>query len=210
MTELRVNESYTGESLKFRNLRLAYQRFLICRELVKTNKIHFVKQSSIDKLMFLGFLDYSRLPKVLDYMIAIPNKIHGFFTSKIYIPMSNKIYNSIVNNLSWWPIDLFEFKKRNKSYEEKRIAYYLWHFPVLSQTFVQREIDALRESGLSVVVIADAPEDSEPLDESSMSLIRSTHYLLPMEGKLISKYKKHFFLKNPLLYLNLFFLYSYT
>jgi glycosyltransferase involved in cell wall biosynthesis len=135
----------------------------------------------------------------------MPNKINEFFTSKIYFPISNKTYDLIVNNFSWWPIDLFVFKNRAKSYGEKRIAYYIWRFPVLSQTFIQREIEALRESGLSVVVVADAPQGSEILDESMKSLTIYTKYLLPMEEKLLSKYRKYFFLKNPLLYLNLFF-----
>jgi glycosyltransferase involved in cell wall biosynthesis len=133
------------------------------------------------------------------------NKLNEFFSSNIYSPISNKTYNFIVDNFSWWPIDLSVFKNSNKSIGEKRIAYYLWQFPVLSQTFIQREIEALRESGLSVAVFADAPQDSKLQDEGMRSLTGFTKYILPMDEKLLSKYKKHFFFKNPLLYLNLFF-----
>lgn len=38
-----------------------------------------------------------------------------------------------------------------------RVAYLLWRFPVVSETFVQREVRALRRLGCDVVVFADSP-----------------------------------------------------
>jgi glycosyltransferase involved in cell wall biosynthesis len=118
--------------------------------------------------------------------------------------ISGSIYNSVINHFSWWPRHLFHSKQRKELFEEKRIAYYEWSFPVLSQTFIHRELAALKKSGLPVTIIADNAGDLEIADEDAKSLIEHAYYLQPLDKELLHRYRKHFFLKNPLLYLNLF------
>ncbi|MGH7453077.1 MAG: hypothetical protein ACRENG_17135, partial [bacterium] len=79
----------------------------------------------------------------------------------------------------------------------KRIAYYLWRYPILSETFIQREIIALKQAGLAVEVIADAPDDLELLDPEIKALAQETHYLFPVRKIELLKHFVAFFLKAP-------------
>ncbi|KAA3634382.1 MAG: glycosyltransferase, partial [Proteobacteria bacterium] len=40
------------------------------------------------------------------------------------------------------------------------VAYHLWHYPILSETFIQREIAALRRSGVEVHVVAESADET--------------------------------------------------
>ncbi len=87
----------------------------------------------------------------------------------------------------------------------KRIAYYLWHYPILSETFIQREITALQQAGLTVEVIADAPDDLEVLDPQARALADTTHYLLPVNKFKLLKIAAFFLLMRPLRTISSFF-----
>lgn len=112
------------------------------------------------------------------------------------------MYNFVVDHFSGWRI--YPFKQRPDSATPRRVGYYLWHFPVLSETFIQREIRALQNAGLALQVFADAPEDVELLDVEAQSLMQGTCYLLPANPKQLARYRRRFFFKNPIRYLNLF------
>lgn len=66
------------------------------------------------------------------------------------------------------------------SMTRQKIAYYLWRYPLLSETFVQREITALQKAGVPVMVVADRSGELAGLDENAQSLARNTTYLMPM------------------------------
>ena len=99
---------------------------------------------------------------------------------------------------------MFDFGNSNELMREKRLAYYLVSFPVLSETFIQREVAALKKLGSSVEVYADKFKHKAFLDQPALALMHSTHYLCPIDKERLSKYKRRFFLKRPLRYLNLF------
>ncbi|MGH7452131.1 MAG: glycosyltransferase family 4 protein, partial [bacterium] len=63
--------------------------------------------------------------------------------------------------------------------------------------FIQREIFALKQAGLAVEVIADAPDDFEVLDPEVEALFQETHYLFPVRKIELLKYFVSFFLKEP-------------
>jgi glycosyltransferase involved in cell wall biosynthesis len=185
----RIHKGNTSQSLRFRELRFWWQRVLFCRQLLKNDRIHFLKlkEYNLNRLMIVGSYRALRL------MIR-----------RVMSPILTNTYNSIVNLLSWWPMDFFQSIKGKGLFKEKRIAYYVRHYPVLSETFIQREILALRGAGLSVEVVADSPKDLEFLDENAKSFIENTHYLLPMDRKRMLRYNTHFLLTNPLTFLILF------
>lgn len=57
------------------------------------------------------------------------------------------------------------------------MAYYHHAFPVLSETFIQREVVALREAGLAVEVLAHEAHGAAAFDETARALQARTHYL---------------------------------
>ena len=61
-----------------------------------------------------------------------------------------------------------------------QLAYYLWRFPLTSETFIQREIASLGADGRPPLLFADAPGEDEQLTPAAQALARETHYLLPI------------------------------
>jgi len=66
---------------------------------------------------------------------------------------------------------------RGKGARSQTIGYYLGAFPCLSETFIQREVDALYRHGLPLHVFAHQPLDRELLQPMGLELLRKTHYL---------------------------------
>ncbi len=66
------------------------------------------------------------------------------------------IYSGLQPRFPHWPI---QWMGRAPAPGAGTVAYYLWQFPCHSQTFIAREIAALRRAGVPVEVIADVPED---------------------------------------------------
>ena len=57
-----------------------------------------------------------------------------------------------------------------------RVIYCLRRFPVLSETFILREIQALRRRGVVVVIVAEEADPLESFDDSVRSLARAVRY----------------------------------
>ena len=62
----------------------------------------------------------------------------------------------------------------------RHIAYYLNEYPLLSETFIRREIDGLRNIGLDIHVVANSPGLDSARNKELESYTRSTDYLLPV------------------------------
>ena len=121
------------------------------------------------------------------------------FNWKVIFPLKNKFYGLLLRSFNWWPLDLFSRRKKVSGTDnsEKRIAYYLWEYPALSQTFIQREISALKNSFGDVLVCSD-------ISVSNMKEDNKYVCLMPLNKEKLRKYKIQFFKNNPLNYVNLF------
>jgi glycosyltransferase involved in cell wall biosynthesis len=84
---------------------------------------------------------------------------------------------------------------------ERRIAYYVWHFPVLSQTFVNRELAALKRAGVHLDVVADEPEDAGFSDPNAALLQPHACYLYPADPDNVIAFRRRLFRRRPLVYL---------
>ena len=123
-------------------------------------------------------------------MQKAPGRVEQMLTSAREI-----LHAATISRWSWWPADLpaiLQPRPPEARHPEPRIAYFIWHFPVLSQTFVRREIEALRKHGASIEVFAEEPEDLELLDERDEHLLRSTRYVLPRDPRRLSQYHREF------------------
>jgi colanic acid/amylovoran biosynthesis glycosyltransferase len=114
--------------------------------------------------------------------------------------LRHRLYWTAVSGLREWPIAVTAINKKNQATHGGRVGYFIWQYPVLSQTFVQREIAALSESGRPVFVVSDVPAD----DDSSSAVTSSTPCLQLMDKKTLRRYKRQFFVAHPFLYLHLF------
>lgn len=59
----------------------------------------------------------------------------------------------------------------------KKIAYYLWRYPIVSETFIQREIAALKKAELNLFVVADSVDEFERQNPELNQLVNDTVYL---------------------------------
>ncbi|MGB1251519.1 MAG: glycosyltransferase, partial [Candidatus Promineifilaceae bacterium] len=61
------------------------------------------------------------------------------------------------------------------------IAYIAQFFPILTETFVYREVNALRRQGYNVVTLANRTPDTKKLSQESLELMDSTEYVFPLQ-----------------------------
>jgi glycosyltransferase involved in cell wall biosynthesis len=79
---------------------------------------------------------------------------------------------------------------------EPRLAYVLWRYPILSETFIRREIDALRESGTSVDVIAFG-QDEPPMADDSLSPVGPATWYGPVDTEKGRESARAYFRRKP-------------
>jgi glycosyltransferase involved in cell wall biosynthesis len=205
----RIHRANTSESLRFKRLRFWWQRYRSARDLVRSGSIRFPSRDeyNLNWLMLIGLGNALGLGEALSSVrdiLCVPRRALAFARWEVLAPLMRHLYALAVQHLSWWPLDWRRPAEGKGGKEEKRIAYYLWRFPSLSETFVQREVRALKEAGLAVQVVADAAQDVELLGQEARSLMAETHYLEPFKEELLRQYKRHFLRRNPLRYLSLF------
>jgi colanic acid/amylovoran biosynthesis glycosyltransferase len=198
----------SGISPRLEAVRLWIKRMLTCRSILKSDPRHFLSERrySLSKFMVRGLL--TSLGFAQFFKRNIPGralwKIRRLLTEEILTPTLRYSYKALVNYASWWPIDMFTFHIRNQLDQERRVAYVLWRFPTLTQTFIQREVEALRRFGCAVEVFSEASGALDLLDENAKAISEGCHYLKDADNRLLKDYQKRFFLKNPFLFLNLF------
>lgn len=69
---------------------------------------------------------------------------------------------------------------QGKARQSRPIAYVLQSFPLLTETFVYREVSALRRMGVQVATFAAWRPDPEMLSEEAKPLLESTTYVFPI------------------------------
>lgn len=117
-------------------------------------------------------------------------------------PLLDSLHRLSVERLGWWRLD---WRRRPRAAADpRRIAYYLWHFPVLSQTFVRREVAALRAAGVEVLVAADGAEDEELLGEEAPALVAGTRYTSAVGDAAVAAFRARLARRRPLALANAF------
>jgi len=188
---------------KIINLR---KKLFINKRLLINNSSSFLNPIEYNpkRVVLYGLYNILHLSEVSSILDKVFIKISSFINRKALVPLSNGAYKFIIKHCSWWPIELFDVKGRDTIISDKRIAYYIWQFPVLSQTFVQREIATLIRNGSSIEIFSEKFSESDFLSEFRETLEDRVKYLEGLDRKTISSYKRYFFFKNPLVYINSF------
>ena len=87
--------------------------------------------------------------------------------------------------------------------QKRKIAYFANEFPYLTETFVYREVQAVRGQGVSIYTFSIRQPHPQDLSEEARGLIGNTHYILPASiGSLLAT---HFnvFRRGPGLYIRI-------
>jgi len=118
--------------------------------------------------------------------------------------LSARCYWFFVRLFRRWPPPRPAVARTTTRNAPKRIGYYIWQYPVRSQTFVQREVAALLKAGQDVVVIPEIEPEHDFITELKPLLagciIRQRAGISVNHGSLEWK----MFRRSPLRYFNLY------
>jgi glycosyltransferase involved in cell wall biosynthesis len=81
------------------------------------------------------------------------------------------------------------------------IAYIAQYFPYMTETFVYREVNALRAKGFNIVTLSNRTPDPAKLADESKEHIATTEYVFPLQKRLFVQTHLFWLLRHPLLYL---------
>jgi len=200
----RLHPGNTTESLRFKLFRFQRQMYQIRRQLAREKKVQFLPDTWSDIRQVVSARSLDAWNTLKTQWSRIVQRVSTFLTWQVQTPLSLGFYRALVRYLSWWPLGVFPVRTSSPPATEKRLAYYHHAFPILSETFIQREILALRRSGLVVEVLAHAARDEEYLDDQARQLMETTYYLDPMDAKRLAAYRWRFLRRRPFTYGNLF------
>jgi glycosyltransferase involved in cell wall biosynthesis len=199
----RLHARNTTETLSFKNLRYFWQRYHICRALSRSGQVTYFhrKPYRLNRLLassLFATLGVGRaVDAARDMRYALPRAVRLTLQNKIVSPTLERLYEFAVNHGAWWRLKWRAQKSGHKA--SLRLAYYVWQFPALSDTFIRREVQGLRDTGIALEVFADvAGEFGDP------ALAETTHYLLPRNPERLARAKKFFRARSRLRYWNVF------
>ncbi len=95
------------------------------------------------------------------------------------LPIGERAHDYLLARFADWPIAWTTHGSARHA-RARKIAYYVWRFPVVSETFIRREVAALAEAGVDVAVLADGPGAGASDDPELAPLLRRARYVLPV------------------------------
>jgi glycosyltransferase involved in cell wall biosynthesis len=166
-------------------------------------KMSFVGRDTWGQMVGLPFA--SRLLRLLKRCRASARYAREFVKWRMLAPVATALYRSVVNHLSRGPLVHAKLQTIQPAGQAKRIVYYIWSFPTLSETFIQREVAALIKAGVPVEVVAHEVEDREMLGDAARALMERTRYLTRIGRRKAVRYAWSLFRRRPLGFVNLLF-----
>lgn len=192
----------------FRHLRAFQQRTRILSRLSNHPALFAPEKcptrNQLARSLVSHFLKWPHIKSAGRGTLGFPRRTFYRIRKHLKMAVAPNCYQFLTRHFSHWPIGCKLPKRSEIPLENTRIAYYTWNFPALSQTFIQREVRALTEAGISLAIFADTCKDRASLDDSAKALIARTQYLMPLDQKQVVACKRSFRLSHPLRYLNLF------
>lgn len=198
----RVHAHNTSESLTFKRFRFLWLTFQLCRALNRTGQVTYFRHKpynfySLYARRVLNTFYFTRTAWFArENILTLPRAARLNIQNKVISPVLERLYEFAVNHGARWRL---EWRARRSNRAPVRVAYHVWRFPALTDTFVRREIQALRDWGISLEVFADRSGE-----EGDSGLVETTHYLLPRDPERLARAKKFFAAQSRLRYWNVF------
>ncbi len=194
---------YFGRLKKFKTWCEILSIYFTLRKSGKLSSLHTIEYRPA-KVVWRGLYEVTGLRQIIERFIRVYKSYYNRCNWQLFTPISIAGYSLARNVLARLPLPSPAFNPTNASPHKKRIAYFLWCYPELSQTFVQRELAALRRTGAAVYVITESYDEGNFLEEYRYHLRENNICLIPMNETRLKNDKRNFFFKNPCRYVNLF------
>ncbi|HUI27116.1 MAG TPA: glycosyltransferase [Candidatus Kryptonia bacterium] len=198
----RVHSTNTTESLRFRDFQFWAQNYRIRSALVRQGKVRFLSGSQFDLLRFVRRRLRFRFESLRDRWRDRRRRTAERLRWRVVAPWSVKLYHALMTRLSWWPLGWFH--RQANHIGPPCIGYYTARFPALSETFIQREVTALRQAGIAVKTVAQVADDERYLGDEAKPLLAQTSYVDPIDERRLSAYVRRFLRRRPFRFANLF------
>lgn len=128
----------------------------------------------------------------------------AFVRWRVAAPCLVRLYHGAIARLNWWPLEWRAHTSFRSVSADQRVVYYLWFFPLPSETFIQREILALMNAGITVDIVAHETDDSPHLSADGHALTQKTEYLPQLSRRAICARAWPLLLRCPFTIANLF------
>jgi glycosyltransferase involved in cell wall biosynthesis len=173
----RLHRTNTVASLRFKAPRLWWTNFRVRQRLIRDGRISFATDARLDLWSFLRDQGRDTVRTTHTALVRRGRRLATVARWRLWAPLSATLYRRMAERLSWWPLPAAEDRAAPA---EARIAYYLRAFPASSETFIQREVSALREQGVCLDVIAEIPHDPELFDDDARAAAALAVHLDPV------------------------------
>ena len=115
-------------------------------------------------------------------------------------PLVERLHLALVERFAPVAVRLLPRAAQPAERSARRVAYYVWHFPVLSQTFVNRELAALTQAGVHIDIVADDAEDPALADHNAARLLRNATYLDLTDKVALARHRRALRRRRPVAY----------
>jgi glycosyltransferase involved in cell wall biosynthesis len=105
--------------------------------------------------------------------------LRAFLTGSVLGPLGERMYRRALSHGARWSRGVIPRPGRRRR-APTAIAYYLWRYPVFSETFIARELIALEAAGVDVRVIADGADYGPRAGVDHLPRVQRTEYLEPV------------------------------
>lgn len=200
----RLHRTNTTETLRFKRFRFWAQNYRIRRTLVREGKVRFLAGPQFDLLAFLRRLLVERRDARRDQARAALRRLRMRLRWRVSAPLGAWVYRRAVETFAWWPLGFSRPRVRASASSRQRVVYYTSVFPLLSETFIQREVAMLRQCGVDIETVARTVRDVENLGDDGRSLMDRTSYVDPLDRDRLAAYRRRFLRRRPLRLLNVF------
>jgi glycosyltransferase involved in cell wall biosynthesis len=131
------------------------------------------------------------------YSQSLVRTIHSLARRLLYA--IGRFHLTAVDVFGWWPITWTGDDGFAEAKEHRQVAYVFWEYPILSETFVRREMDALRRIGIAHRIVAETSGGSVIAASTGAPIT----YLEGIDKDTRGRIARSFLRSRPLAFLNL-------
>ncbi|MEO8603619.1 MAG: glycosyltransferase, partial [bacterium] len=173
----RLHRANTVASLRLRGPRVAWRMHVVLRRLIRGRRITFARRARLNVRRALAEQWHDGVRPSAAALGRRGRRLLTVIRWRLWAPLAATLYRRVATRLSAWPLPP---RRGDAAPAAARIAYYVRSYPASSETFIQREVAALRQRGVRLEVVAQAPHDPELFDDEARAAAARTIHLGPL------------------------------
>lgn len=179
-------------------LRLWRLKLGIRRRAVREGKVTYCRRPELHLVPVLRELVWARSRAVTARLARPLRRLRPLLRWCVVRPIETLGYPAVVAAARLLPFDRLFVRPPVRVRFPGRLAYFFGGFPILSETFIQREIEALEAAGVPVTLLALEARGTEHFDRRAARLMCRTHYLAAQADAGSRRAARRFLLRHPI------------